>query len=556
MAYSEPVNFLRLRSLALGLALAALSATAVAQTAVRRISFQPTSAGATAGELRTVAPTPDGNFVIGGVFYFGASATNRRGYVAKINPAGTTLWSRLIIGDASGPGVQVEKVKVLGDGSVVTTCIGQSLTGIRFNGTTGNVIRSTRRPGVVKASDVGPDGSMYFDGNALSNVVNLDEYDIDGNNVIGSTQTRTISMRKVDLNGVETVQSKAYQERNLIIVSTVDGSLSFDMERTIGHRSKFLFDQAFVALYVVSEIEISKNGQLNRAKQVSYYFRRPSTGVFTEHFDLLSIDNDIIDLFNTGFNPQGKFAHNYRQSQGGFIQVRQESLGREETGSFNNETITNISEKVVQVGGFTHRSMENHFLRTEPTGFWAESKFNAGLTSVWDINGSAFARDSKAVLATALDSETTDMLYDRRNVADASAIDTFITVSPMGKHAALVLDTGNRGISCLVGNLVVSGSNRPVVDIIEFSPILKSDTLATTANTPVNGNVLTNDIHAAGGVIALHTPPTSGSVSAFNPNGAFTYTPATGFTGTASFTYRVTKPGLPPKVATVTIIVS
>lgn len=54
----------------------------------------------------------------------------------------------------------------------------------------------------------------------------------------------------------------------------------------------------------------------------------------------------------------------------------------------------------------------------------------------------------------------------------------------------------------------------------------------------MSGNVLTNDTDPQNGTLtaSLTTPPTAGTVT-LSPNGSYTYTPPTGFTGTTSFCY-------------------
>jgi hypothetical protein len=71
------------------------------------------------------------------------------------------------------------------------------------------------------------------------------------------------------------------------------------------------------------------------------------------------------------------------------------------------------------------------------------------------------------------------------------------------------------------------------------APIASNDSATTSQNTPVTINVLANDTDANGNalIVTALTQPSSGSV-AINPNQTLTFTPAAGFTGAASFTYR------------------
>lgn len=85
-----------------------------------------------------------------------------------------------------------------------------------------------------------------------------------------------------------------------------------------------------------------------------------------------------------------------------------------------------------------------------------------------------------------------------------------------------------------------------------------NDVAVTTEDTPVNGDVSTNDSATSTGTLtfAKTTDPIHGTVL-FNSNGTYTYTPNTNFNGTDSFTYTVTDTALgESKVNTVTITVN
>lgn len=68
-----------------------------------------------------------------------------------------------------------------------------------------------------------------------------------------------------------------------------------------------------------------------------------------------------------------------------------------------------------------------------------------------------------------------------------------------------------------------------------------NDVAVTTEDTPVNGDVSTNDSTTSTGTLtfAKTTDPIHGTVL-FNSNGTYTYTPNSNFNGTDSFTYTVT----------------
>jgi hypothetical protein len=95
-------------------------------------------------------------------------------------------------------------------------------------------------------------------------------------------------------------------------------------------------------------------------------------------------------------------------------------------------------------------------------------------------------------------------------------------------------------------------------------PIAGDDKVTTTPNTPVIINVKANDIDPDGSANTLTNPviigtPVGGTPSV-NPDGTVTFVPTTGFTGTATFTYKICDNGSPvlcdTAVVTITVIAS
>jgi large repetitive protein len=91
-------------------------------------------------------------------------------------------------------------------------------------------------------------------------------------------------------------------------------------------------------------------------------------------------------------------------------------------------------------------------------------------------------------------------------------------------------------------------------------PVAVDDINNTLVNTPVSGNVVTNDFDPDGDDLTVTstpvTPPSNGTL-VLNPDGSYTYTPNTGFTGADTFVYEVCDNGDPQLCdqATVTITV-
>ncbi|MGZ8243096.1 SdrD B-like domain-containing protein, partial [Methylomagnum sp.] len=75
---------------------------------------------------------------------------------------------------------------------------------------------------------------------------------------------------------------------------------------------------------------------------------------------------------------------------------------------------------------------------------------------------------------------------------------------------------------------------------VVVGPLAQDDVDTTPFNTPKNGSVTGNDQYPAGSVFSqIGSGTTHGGQVTVNPDGSYSYTPPTGFTGTDSFTYQV-----------------
>ncbi len=90
--------------------------------------------------------------------------------------------------------------------------------------------------------------------------------------------------------------------------------------------------------------------------------------------------------------------------------------------------------------------------------------------------------------------------------------------------------------TCTTGLIDITVTGNP--------PVATADIADTRINTPVSGNVLTNDTDPQGLPLtaSLLTPPARGTV-VVNPDGSYTYTPPANFTGTVSFCYSISNVG-------------
>ncbi|HIB48713.1 MAG TPA: tandem-95 repeat protein [Flavobacteriaceae bacterium] len=122
-----------------------------------------------------------------------------------------------------------------------------------------------------------------------------------------------------------------------------------------------------------------------------------------------------------------------------------------------------------------------------------------------------------------------DGTYDYTPAADYVGDDTFVYQ---------ICDGGNP-IACDTANVTITIVDDPIIG--NDPPVAINDVNITEINVPVDGNVLVNDFDPdAGDVIMVtsNTPPSSGNV-VLNPDGSYTFTPATDFTGVVTFEYTI-----------------
>jgi Bacterial Ig domain len=97
--------------------------------------------------------------------------------------------------------------------------------------------------------------------------------------------------------------------------------------------------------------------------------------------------------------------------------------------------------------------------------------------------------------------------------------------------------------------------NNVAAGLIRVGPLAVNDVASTNPNVPIASSVIANDTVGGGATFVQTTDPTHGTL-VFNNDGTYTYTPAAGYSGTDSFTYSVTNPGMPGFPATATVNLS
>jgi hypothetical protein len=107
----------------------------------------------------------------------------------------------------------------------------------------------------------------------------------------------------------------------------------------------------------------------------------------------------------------------------------------------------------------------------------------------------------------------------------------------------VTVPTSLAGGPYLVAVTTPSGVSNGLPFLVRAVPVVNPDTYTTAFNTALSGNVLTNDV-GAGLTATVVSPPAHGTL-ALQPDGSFTYTPATGYSGPDGFTYQACDPGTP-----------
>ena len=138
----------------------------------------------------------------------------------------------------------------------------------------------------------------------------------------------------------------------------------------------------------------------------------------------------------------------------------------------------------------------------------------------------------------------TDVVYD----PDGEFEDLGVGETATDTFTYTVSD-GNGGTATSTVTVTITGVND--------APVAAPDTAAGNEDSPITGNVLTNDQDPDGDTLlaSLGTPPANGTV-VVNPDGSFEYTPDPDFNGTDTFTYVATDPSGTTSVETVTVTVN
>ena len=95
------------------------------------------------------------------------------------------------------------------------------------------------------------------------------------------------------------------------------------------------------------------------------------------------------------------------------------------------------------------------------------------------------------------------------------------------------------------------------LNVAPAAPVATADTVAAHENTPLAGDLASNDTPVAGetNTWSVAANPSHGTVTV-HPDGTFTYTPTAGYSGPDSFTYTITDGSGQTSTATVALNVA
>ena len=215
---------------------------------------------------------------------------------------------------------------------------------------------------------------------------------------------------------------------------------------------------------------------------------------------------------------------------------------------------------------------------TSSTGTWAVSGATGsyGSPSVWSRDGTKFTWTFTPFTSgsyelsmwwTAFSSRSTSVPVDIRHTGGTARV-TINQQQNGGRWNVLGRYTFAAGRSYTVTITSQPGPSSTCADAVKFTfladvenlpPTAVNDTAATSMNTPVTVDVVSNDTDDGGisaATVAIVTPPANGTAVP-NGNGTVTYTPDEAYTGADMFTYTVAdSQGAMSNPATVSVTVN
>ena len=175
---------------------------------------------------------------------------------------------------------------------------------------------------------------------------------------------------------------------------------------------------------------------------------------------------------------------------------------------------------------------DNGELGTNAGGMLYITAVNTGFA----VATSAVAADGSYTLALAPDASYTLVLSDNPQGSTTSSLPTgWGNTGENNNGTPVGAIDGTLHIS--VGVATLGGQNFGITQ----GPQAANDSFSTAYGIPLSGTVAGNDTYPNGSVFAVMTGPSHGTATV-NPDGSFTYVPATGFGGSDNFAYQLCLP--------------
>lgn len=123
-------------------------------------------------------------------------------------------------------------------------------------------------------------------------------------------------------------------------------------------------------------------------------------------------------------------------------------------------------------------------------------------------------------------------------------------------NAVNVYNTSTGGLMSSITDPLIQAPTGVTVYQADNAPLANDDSFSTNEDTPLSGNVTSNDVDAENDPLTafLDTNPGNGIVT-FNSDGSFTYTPNPNFNGSDTFTYHLNDGFVDSNIAAVNITV-
>lgn len=223
-------------------------------------------------------------------------------------------------------------------------------------------------------------------------------------------------------------------------------------------------------------------------------------------------------------------------------------VGRQFYGTPSGGVVTSVTESVTTY--FDHTVTQNTPPTISDVGNQTTNEDTSTVAIPFTISDAETAAGSLVVTAA---SSNTTLVPTGSVVLGGSGANRTVTVTPAANAS------GTTTITLTVRDATgATASDSFVVTVLAVNdaPVASNDAAATNGTTSVSINVLANDtdVDSASLTVSLASNPTNGT-AVVGANGTITYTANAGFTGTDSFTYRLSDGQATSNTATVSVSV-